>query len=741
MKENKNRFLHSNAFLKFAVSYVIVILLVLLFFFIFYAVNTRNSAREETVNSQLNRLARIAQHNEEILSMMQNTADQMGVSPFVEPFVFAEHPDRAYDLIRQLSAYSVTNTFCEKMFLCFNTDDHVYSPENSMTLDMLLDMMELENMPDERLKKLLHDPGRFILLPEQTVVSPLLDGKNSPVVTAVFPFGIPDGKKGSLMFMIRKEVYLDLFSDRVAHENNTYILQNGEVVVSSHQFSVPDETVLETLKKGEEKIFWQGESWILTRVNGRFDGFSYVSLLREKDMMSDAAKSIGRILILMLGFALAAFCVAYALARHNWKPVQELSGLFSQEGPARDDWKQIRQGIDRLSASNHTLSDRLAHSLPMLRHEFVIRFLKNHFSSREETVFEARRVELEADRAYYAVVLSSNMEMNGTPLDLNDEAFRDIHGVSGCGIELIAMDVYLYLLFADREEELEKMAEAISRENREGFEQAVTAISALHSDFSQAPTAYLEAATAYENRFVMDAARLMHYRDISPSISGVMPQAERITDGISHALLLRDADMLNTNIEELLQFLKGTNMSPFAFRLIYNGVIETLLREHLEKLTRERDAHEVYDILSLTGCSSADDLSDLLRKLCGFILEETDGEKQIVKTTGTMDEVAGFIREHCTDKELSISAISETFSMPMARLSMVFKEEMKMTPLEYLTMLRVEMSRKLLDETDLPVKEIAEQVGYYDASSFIRRFRQKTGMTPLQYRRRKEEEK
>ncbi len=76
--------------------------------------------------------------------------------------------------------------------------------------------------------------------------------------------------------------------------------------------------------------------------------------------------------------------------------------------------------------------------------------------------------------------------------------------------------------------------------------------------------------------------------------------------------------------------------------------------------------------------------------------------------------------------------------MSTARLSFTFKERNHVSPNEYLTILRLERSKQLLTQTDLSIKEIAVSVGYYDASSFIRRFKQIAGVTPLQYRRSKE---
>ena len=82
-----------------------------------------------------------------------------------------------------------------------------------------------------------------------------------------------------------------------------------------------------------------------------------------------------------------------------------------------------------------------------------------------------------------------------------------------------------------------------------------------------------------------------------------------------------------------------------------------------------------------------------------------------------------------------MTAIAESIDLSTTRLSLSFKERMGMTPSDYLTLLRCERARDLLENTDQTIREISTLVGYYDAGSFIRRFKQVTGETPLQYRR------
>lgn len=727
-----------HSFTRFAVSYFVLILLIMTLFFVYMFVSINDSTRKEAVNNQLNRLNRIAYRNEEYMATMQKTADQIDLSPFIDPFVYTEHPDRAYDLMQHLSAYSVTNTFCEKMFLCVSLDDHVYSSQNTMSLDTLCNLMHFENISPLTLSELLHYPGKLTVLPEQSVESALLDGPKSPVITLVYPFGNPGGTKGSLMFMIRKEIYKDLFADHVTLNNNTYILREGQIMVSEGDFAIPNDVLLEAYRDGREVFNWNGNEWILTAYQGNDTETEYLSVLQVNGLSGALRESFGKLILVFSLCALVSFLVAYFLAKHNWKPVRELSGMFQKPESGEDDWQLIRNGISELSQSNTALSDRLANSMPMIRHDFSTLFLKNHYQNREETLRAAQRSGENIDFRYYAVVLSSTQEYNNQPLDLTNAPFTAMSEVTAWGIELIAMNVNLYLLFSDREDAIEKMTELIWQENRIKNGQAVTAVSSVRSDFAEAPEAYLEAATAYENRFVMDDEHPLRYTDISMSMAEFQPKADRITQGIGQALMLKDPGLLNNRIDELTGFLRGTNMSPFFFRLFYNHVIGTLIREVPDLAEAEKDGVPFYDTLTLTGCSSLDDLSELLRSLCEYVLNRKKETEPVGQSANGMQAVAEYIRARFADKELSISAISETFDMPMAKLSMEFKEEMKMTPLEYLTMLRVEKSCDMLDNTDLPVKEIAEQVGYYDASSFIRRFRQKTGQTPMQYRHRKE---
>lgn len=64
-----------------------------------------------------------------------------------------------------------------------------------------------------------------------------------------------------------------------------------------------------------------------------------------------------------------------------------------------------------------------------------------------------------------------------------------------------------------------------------------------------------------------------------------------------------------------------------------------------------------------------------------------------------------------------------------------FSAEIGMTPYQYFLKRKMQIAQKLLSDTALPVKEVAEQLGYTDAHYFSGLFKKEFGMPPGKYRR------
>ena len=78
--------------MRYALSYTLVVL-VLFSGVAFYVYNlTTSQVRRNIVDSQINRLTRIAIQHESYISSMLNTAEEIGLSPHIEAFQYDQEP-------------------------------------------------------------------------------------------------------------------------------------------------------------------------------------------------------------------------------------------------------------------------------------------------------------------------------------------------------------------------------------------------------------------------------------------------------------------------------------------------------------------------------------------------------------------------------------------------------------------------------------------------------------------------
>jgi AraC-like DNA-binding protein len=95
-----------------------------------------------------------------------------------------------------------------------------------------------------------------------------------------------------------------------------------------------------------------------------------------------------------------------------------------------------------------------------------------------------------------------------------------------------------------------------------------------------------------------------------------------------------------------------------------------------------------------------------------------------------------YIEMHFDDKMLGLESIADFLGLSVGYLCRQFKQQTGTTVASAIQDLRIKEACRLLQTTELPVKEIVSKIGYMDHSSFSRSFKIKTGVSPQEYRRR-----
>ena len=100
-------------------------------------------------------------------------------------------------------------------------------------------------------------------------------------------------------------------------------------------------------------------------------------------------------------------------------------------------------------------------------------------------------------------------------------------------------------------------------------------------------------------------------------------------------------------------------------------------------------------------------------------------EKPVVKKERVITGITKYMQEH----------LSEEFHLNSQYISQLFKNEIGVNFLTYLTNIRMEHAKKLLLSSSLSIAEVSEQSGYGDYRVFTKVFKKSEGITPSQYRR------
>jgi AraC-like DNA-binding protein len=93
-----------------------------------------------------------------------------------------------------------------------------------------------------------------------------------------------------------------------------------------------------------------------------------------------------------------------------------------------------------------------------------------------------------------------------------------------------------------------------------------------------------------------------------------------------------------------------------------------------------------------------------------------------------------YLRAHLT-RDVSLHELAGVAQLSAFHFARTFKQSMGLPPHAFLRRLRCERAKELLTATDLPVTEIAAQVGYETPQAFARMFRAEVGASPGEYRR------
>jgi len=192
------------------------------------------------------------------------------------------------------------------------------------------------------------------------------------------------------------------------------------------------------------------------------------------------------------------------------------------------------------------------------------------------------------------------------------------------------------------------------------------------------------------------------------------PAARVVDEGI----YVRDGDVwtsagITAGIDLALAFVEEDHGHPVAMQVARRLVLFLRRSGHQAQFSGalQRQEREPSASRGATGASRAAAVSSGPRDLTAFVLEHLD-------------------------ETLAVERLAAGVGMSPRSLSRWCRDHLDESPAQVVRRLRLEEARRLLEETDLPLKDIANRAGLGDASTLWRAFTSRLGVTPAAYRER-----
>ncbi len=98
-------------------------------------------------------------------------------------------------------------------------------------------------------------------------------------------------------------------------------------------------------------------------------------------------------------------------------------------------------------------------------------------------------------------------------------------------------------------------------------------------------------------------------------------------------------------------------------------------------------------------------------------------------------KIENYVAVNYTDPELTVKKLCEDTGITHAKVQVILKKQFQLTFRQYLNKIKIHEAKRLLQETDRQVTEIAFRVGYKNVTHFNRIFKETEGISPIQFRK------
>lgn len=407
--------------------------------------------------------------------------------------------------------------------------------------------------------------------------------------------------------------------------------------------------------------------------------------------------------------------------------------------------KKLDQEYDEYRNLNR-LSEYYRKSLPAMREQLVMGILEGRIAGeRARAMMETYEICL--DSPFY-VVAALYMDVNPREeqpqpaqlftLSLKDMV-QDYLKNRTRFFSTAFLDQVIVIFMLDEREEIDQVLYHLDQICKMGFhvlKSSVTAaVGQICANTDALHTSYEEAVNAMEYRSILGSGQVLYIDDIEPCSEENILVTEHEFQNLVHAVKLGNRDETNAAIAQIMDSIRKEPISPGQYQLLFMELLSELMKIgrayklHPNQIFGEHAGswQELYRMVTV------DELEGWLQEVCTNLRHVLRHERRDSAARLT-EQAKAYIEEHYKESDLSADSLCRCLNVSAAYFSTIFKREVGMSFVAYLTKIRLEHALELLRTTEDKTYIIASRVGYMEPNYFSYVFKKQYGISPSKYR-------
>lgn len=510
---------------------------------------------------------------------------------------------------------------------------------------------------------------------------------------------------------------------------------------------------------GQFETIMDKRDYSVTYMRSPLNGWTYLSVTSIASLTKESDKIGTYTVYVCTVMLLLSVLIAWIGSRRMYTPIERLLNQMGQRRPGirnrhTNEFQLIGEQVHHLFQSKSQLEKEVQQHIRQVRTFFLIKTFQGTIKKRElleelEQFGYNTQIEEWQTMAVIALSIDYSEDTSYEKKDLSLLLFAAHNMIE----ELVSPDNRLAPVIMDQAvaavigstdgdaESFHRMLYALTENLQQKINnylklQVSIGLSLPFHAFDKISIAYKESLEALKYRITLGKGIIIQYENINSGKHYLnLNYPSHTENDLMDAIKLADADKAKELLQKLFKCVFALGLSPQEYQIPLTRLLNNILIMMQESGITLNQIYPVNGSLfeELTDLHIVAEIEDWFWSIVIQPMIRIFSSRQNAQYHNISEKLIDIV-QHEYDQDLTLEECASRLHYNANYISSVFRKETQYYFSEYLVMYRFKMAKKWLEETDMPIKDIAARLRYNNSQNFIRSFRKQEGMTPGQYR-------